>query len=74
MKNLKRTEYPHTLRQEARGAEILAKCRNLVLGGQNEYGELEWIGTYQQWSNAIQEELNILHLEEKKKEFKSIWR
>ncbi len=32
--------------------ELLSKLRNLTLAGQNEDGELEWIGTTKQWRDA----------------------
>lgn len=37
--------------------ELNAMCRHLALAGQNEDGELEWIGTSRQWSD-LQGELN----------------
>lgn len=54
--------------------EILANCKNLVLGGVDDDGDLEWIGTYQQWVAAEEEKQNILHLYEAKKEFRKVWR
>lgn len=54
--------------------EILANCNNLTLGGVNEDGDLEWIGTYQQWVNAEEEKENILHLYEMQIEFRKVWR
>lgn len=32
--------------------ELRAKLNNLTLAGQNEDGELEWIGTNEQWSTV----------------------
>lgn len=32
--------------------ELLGKLRNLTLTGQNEEGELEWIGTDRQWRDS----------------------
>lgn len=38
--------------------ELLPKLRHLTLCGQNEEGELEWIGTAQEWRFAeLEEEL-----------------
>jgi len=36
--------------------ELLAKLRRLTLCGQNEEGELEWVGTSSQWDLATEEE------------------
>ena len=40
--------------------EVLAKCNHLVLGGQNEDGNLEWIGTKEEWAEANREETNAI--------------
>lgn len=40
--------------------ELLAKLNNLTLCGQNEDGELEWIGTAKQWKKARTEEESVL--------------
>ena len=38
--------------------ELLPKLRHLILVGQNEEGELEWVGTDRQWRLArLEEEL-----------------
>jgi hypothetical protein len=54
--------------------DLLAKCRHLTLAGINKDGELEWIGTYQQWINSEEEKQNIIHLYNMRKQFKDIWR
>lgn len=40
--------------------ELLAKLRCLILAGQNSTGELEWIGTGEQWKDVNLEEESIL--------------
>ncbi len=35
---------------------LLAKLNNLILAGQNDEGELEWMGTINQWREAEIEE------------------
>ena len=40
--------------------ELLAKLRILALVGQNFDGELEWIGTTEQWNKLPYEEESIL--------------
>lgn len=40
--------------------ELLAKLRILTLSGQDEYGELEWIGTRSQWNALEMMEENIV--------------
>jgi len=36
--------------------ELLARLRHLSLAGQDEYGDLEWMGTYRQWMEVSKEE------------------
>lgn len=36
--------------------ELLARCKHLTLGGQDEDGELEWIGTKEQFERVEAEE------------------
>lgn len=39
--------------------QLLAKLHHLILAGQNEDGELEWIGTSRAWRLAeLEEQLN----------------
>ena len=39
--------------------QLLPKLRHLTLAGQNEEGELEWIGTSKEWRLAeLEEHLN----------------
>lgn len=38
--------------------KLLARLNHLVLAGQNEDGELEWIGTDKQWDKVVQEDMN----------------
>lgn len=40
--------------------ELLGKLRCLTLAGQNEDGELEWIGTMEQWNKVDGEMADIL--------------
>lgn len=40
--------------------ELLAKLRLLTLVGQNDEGELEWVGTTKQWKELKYEEESIL--------------
>lgn len=40
--------------------QLLAKLRCLTLAGKNSDGELEWIGTSQQWDEVGREEESIL--------------
>lgn len=40
--------------------ELLAKLRILTLSGQDEDGDLEWIGTRDKWESLDKEERNIL--------------
>ena len=54
--------------------ELLARCKHLVLAGVDDDGDLEWIGTYQHWTEAEREKENILHLHDTKKKFSDIWR
>lgn len=37
--------------------ELLPKLRNLVIWGQDEDGDLEWMGTDKEWKQAEREEL-----------------
>lgn len=37
--------------------ELLARLKYLTLAGQNEDGELEWIGTFTDWQNVTKEEM-----------------
>lgn len=43
-----------------RNSTLLAKLRTLTLAGQNEEGELEWIGTDRQWRESEIEEMAIV--------------
>ena len=54
--------------------DLLANCRHLKLGGVDDDGNLEWIGTYQEWVAAEEEKKNILYLHGIKKKFSDIWR
>lgn len=36
--------------------ELLTRLNNLVLAGQNEDGELEWVGTVEQWAKVREDE------------------
>ena len=38
--------------------ELRAKLKHLTLAGQNPDGELEWIGTNEQWLKVNEEETN----------------
>lgn len=40
--------------------ELLARLRLLTLSGINDEGDLEWLGTYQQWCQVEKEEQKIL--------------
>jgi hypothetical protein len=40
--------------------ELLAKLHNLTLCGQDDEGQLEWIGTREQWEKAEDEERILL--------------
>ena len=40
--------------------ELLAKLTHLTLGGQNEEGELEFIGDNAQWLKACELEANLI--------------
>jgi hypothetical protein len=35
--------------------ELLARCRHLTLAGQDEDGELEWMGTQEHWREVEKE-------------------
>ena len=37
--------------------QLLARLNHLTLAGQDEYGDLEWIGTYGQWMQVSKEEI-----------------
>ena len=37
-----------------RAEELLTRCVYLTLWGQNEDGELEWVGTEKEWKKATQ--------------------
>jgi hypothetical protein len=63
-------KYPHSLRQETTASEILSKCRHLTLCGQDEHGELEWIGTTDQYIQAEIDNVNIIHFAEVKKSWR----
>lgn len=55
-------------------SELLGNCRHLTLCGVDEDGNLEWIGTGQQWVNAQVEKINIEYLADSIKSFNEIWR
>jgi hypothetical protein len=38
--------------------DLLAKLKHLTLVGQNEQGELEWMGTEEQWDRYLDETIN----------------
>jgi hypothetical protein len=40
--------------------ELLPKLRHLTLSGVNEEGELEWIGTFQEWQEVNYEEMKMI--------------
>ena len=40
--------------------ELLARCKHLTLCGVDEDGELQWIGTAQQWGDVTFDEMNVL--------------
>lgn len=54
--------------------ELLAKLRHLTLWGQDVCGELEWVGTYQDWVLVEEEKKNILAFDEIKKAYNQIWK
>jgi len=52
--------------------ELRAKLNNLTLAGQNEKGELEWIGTNEEWNNVesyLREREEVVGSIENKKEY-----
>lgn len=40
--------------------ELLARCRHLTLTGQDDDGELEWVGTKEKWEAVNKEEVEAI--------------
>lgn len=54
--------------------ELLARCRHLVLAGRDEDGDLEWVGTKEQWQASLIEEEDIVRNHIEHKPFAEIWK
>jgi hypothetical protein len=54
-------------------SELLGNCRHLTLAGVDDEGNLEWIGTYQQWVNAQVEKINVEYLADSIRVFNEVW-